>query len=150
MTEYYKEQLKSGLHFQDFVIEKLYEMGIPLISYSSKEYQIIHGENKAGVEIKFDKKFRTTGNFYIEVYEKSNANNQNFVKSGILRNDNTWLWAQGDFETIYIFSKKQLIILYNSSKFKKVETLTSKGFLIPVLLAEQKYIIKTIRCEING
>lgn len=143
MTPYYKQMLEKGQHYQDFVVEQLYKIGLPIISYSSKEFQSLIGENKAGIEIKLDQNFRKTNNFYIEYEEKSNENNLNFIKSGILRNDNTWLYLIGDYETIYIFSKKQLILLLNSDTLKKVETKTSKGILLPISLSE-KYCIKMI------
>jgi hypothetical protein len=143
MTKYYEEKLQQGLYYQDFVIEQLYKIGLPLISYSSKEFQNRIGENKAGIEIKNDQKFRQTNNFYIEVSEKSNANNLQYVKSGIYRNDNTWLYLIGDFKSIYIFSKKQLILLYEKKIFRKVETPTSIGYLLPLKNSE-KYCIKKI------
>ena len=144
MTPYYKEKLKEGLHFQDYVIEELYKIGLPLISYSSKEYQNMIGENKAGMEIKYDKRFRDTGNLYIEIAEKSNPQNINFVPSGIYRNDNTWLYVIGDWETIYIFSKKQLVFLDQKKKFKEVEIDTSRGYLFPIEKAEEFYALKII------
>jgi len=126
-------------------MEKLYDAGIPLLSYSSKKYQILIGENKAGIEIKYDRKFRETGNFYIETAEKSAANNKEFVASGIFRNDNTWLFIIGDYETIFIFSKEQLKKIKNN--YKQVETPTSKGFLIPVNEALKFLVIRYIQCE---
>ena len=147
MTPYYKKKLEQGLYYQDFVIEQFYKIGIPLISYSSKEYQNLIGENKAGIEIKNDNRYNETGNIYIEIAEKSNPENINFVKSGIFRNDNTWLYVIGDMKRIFIFSKKQLQIFYETKKFKEVETATSKGYLIPVTEAERIYALKII--EIN-
>lgn len=143
MTEYYKEMLSKGLHFQDFVIDELYKIGLPVISYSSKEYQNLIGENKAGIEIKLDQKFRDTGNIYIEYAEKTNADNLNYIDSGILRSDNTWLYLIGDYKTIFIFSKKQLCFLMNSNNVKHIVTATSKGYLLNKILAE-KYCIKII------
>jgi len=144
MTEYYKEKLKQGLHYQDFVVEELYKIGLPIISYSSKEYQNLMGENKAGVEIKFDMKFRGTGNIYIETAEKSNPENEKYIDSGIYRNDNTWLYLIGDEKTIFIFSKKHLIHLHKLNKYREVITPTSKGMLIPIVDAEKLYAIKII------
>ena len=120
MTPYYKEKLEQGLYFQDYVIELLYKNGIPLISYSSKEYQNMIGENKAGIEIKNDNNFRKTGNLYIEIAEKSNAENISFVSSGIYRNDNTWLYLIGDINKIYVLSKKQLKILHQSFLIERI------------------------------
>ena len=149
MNEYYREKLNQGLNYQDFVVEELYKVGLPIISYSSKEYQIMIGENKAGLEIKNDQLFRKTGNFYIETAEKSKAENRDYVKSGIYRNDNTWLYLMGDFNEIFVFSKKQLQILERSNKYKTVKTPTSKGFLLPATDAKKHYAIKIIKVEIK-
>lgn len=150
MTSEYQNNLTLGLEFQDFVIEKFYEIGLPLISYSSKLYQIRIGENKAGIEIKFDRKFRETNNIYIEVAEKSDKNRQEYVPSGIFRDDNTWLYVIGDYQTIYILSKRQLIRVYEWHKYREVTTPTSKGFLIPVCDVETKFSIKTIKLKDKG
>lgn len=147
MTAYYKEKLEQGLSYQDFVIEKLYEHGLPLISYSSKKYQVLYGENKAGIEIKNDQKFRETGNFYIEIAEKSHAGMSKFVESGIFRNDNTWLYVIGDYEEIFVFGKKQLKIVSKNVKYKKVEISTSKGFLLPVKDARKSLALEIIDCK---
>lgn len=146
MTPYYKEKLEQGLYYQDFVVEKLYDAGLPLISYSSKKYQQIIGENKAGFEIKNDTLFRKTGNFYIEIAEKSNPANPHFVKSGIFRNDNTWLYIIGDMQEIFIFSKRQLQLLHNADKYKETTIPTSIGYLLPMADAIKHYAIKTIKC----
>jgi len=143
MSEEYSACLEAGLTYQDFVVEKLYDAGIPLISYSSKKYQALRGENKAGIEIKFDRKFRNTGNFYIETAEKSNPQNKEYIPSGIFRSDNTWLYIVGDYETIYVFSKEQLKKCKN--KFQQVETPTSRGFLIPIKEAQRFLVIKCIQ-----
>lgn len=150
MNQYYKEKLEQGQQYQDFVTEKLYKIGLPIISYSSKKYQYTIGENKCGFEIKFDDKLKNTGNLYIEVAEKSNAVNENYIASGIYRNDNTWLYIIGDYSIIYIFSKKQLRKIYEDTKrietFKRVTIPTSKGFLVPAKYAEETLAIKVIVC----
>ena len=144
MTENYKEMLQKGLEYQDFVTDVLInELGIALSSYSSTKYQYTKGENKQGFEIKFDDKYKDTGNIYIEIAEKSNAVNLNFVNSGIFRNDNTWLYLIGNYNEIFIFSKNHLKLMYESKKYKEVETETSKGILINKINAE-KYCIKKI------
>ncbi len=150
MNQYYKEKLEQGLYYQDFVIEQLYKIGLPLISYSSKEFQNMIGENKAGIEIKNDNNYSKTGNLYIETAEKSDENKKNFWPSGIYRNDNTWLYLIGDLKRIFILSKKQLILLAKSNKYKQVEIKTSQGFLLPVKDAEKHYAVKIIECDLNG
>jgi hypothetical protein len=147
MNAYYQEKLKQGLYYQDFVIEELYKIGLPLISYSSKEFQVLIGENKAGLEIKNDNNYKKTGNLYIETAEKSTEAKLNYYPSGIFRNDNTWLYLIGDMERIFILSKKQLILLSKSNKYKTVQIATSQGFLLPVNEAEKHYAIKIIECK---
>ena len=128
--DYYKKMLKKGLEYQDFVMEFLYHQGLPLITYSSEKYQIEKGENKLGVEIKFDDKFKETGNLFIEVEERRNENKK-YVNSGIFRDDNTWLYVIGNYEWAFIFFKIQLQGLKNKYKIIEIGKKTSKGFLIP-------------------
>lgn len=144
MNDYYMEKLEQGLYYQDKVMEKLYEVGLPLISYSSKKYQQMIGENKAGIEIKNDTKFSVTNNFYIEIAEKSDPSNPNYIPSGIYRNDNTWLYIMGDEKVFYIFSKKHLKFIHSKNKYKEVQTLTSKGFLLPKKDADLFYALNII------
>jgi len=150
MTAEYKIKLEKGLQYQDFVAERLYDIGLSTISYASKKYQVEVGENKAGLEIKFDDKMKHTGNLYIETAEKSNAWIQNYTDSGIFRNDNTWLYVIGDYSTIFIMGKKQLrIIFHNIDQYRekglvKKETPTSQGFLLPVVFARKHLVLKEI------
>jgi hypothetical protein len=149
MTENYKKMLEKGLEFQDFVTDILIkEIGISLSSYNSIKYQNTKGENKQGFEIKFDDKYKETGNIYIEIAEKSHPDNLSYVWSGIFRNDNTWLYLIGNYSEIFIFSKQHLKLMYKSNKLKEVTTATSKGFLIDRLTAE-KYCIKKLVLQNN-
>ena len=146
MTEYYKEKLEQGLEFQDHVTELLMkELGISLSSYSSRKWQL-RGENKQGIEIKYDAVHNKTGNFYIEVAEKSAPDNPRYVQSGIYRDDNTWLYIIGDYETLYIFGKSFLCNLHKSGKCEEKQISTSKGFLLTQKQAD-KYAIKILEVD---
>lgn len=147
-NQYYNQQLTDGLEYQDFVAEQLYSIGLPLFNFSSKKYQIEHGENKLGIEIKNDRQFRKTGNFWIEISEKSNPSKAQYYPSGIYRCDNTWLYIIGDYNEIFIFSKALLRQLYNTGKYKTLEnnTKTSQGFLLNRLDAERN-AAKVIRIK---
>lgn len=80
-SEYYAERFQAGLEYQDFIADLLFkELFIPLSSYQSRKYQL-KGENKQGIEIKFDDKYKTTGNLFIEMEEKSDPGNVNYVPS---------------------------------------------------------------------
>lgn len=132
VSDYYREKLKQGQAFEDFVYVELYKQGVCVLPYVSKEMQYV-GENHFGIEVKNDCEFRSTGNLYIEYAEKTKAENSNYISSGIFRNDNSWLFAIGDYQTIYFFDKKRLKnILVKSNTIKKVETPTSRGYLLPV------------------
>jgi len=126
---YYDDKLKQGLEYQDFIMEYLYTAGLPLITYTSKKYQIEKGENKLGVEIKFDDKYNETGNLYIEVEERSSVNKEYFP-SGIFRKDNTWIYIQGNYNIAFIFFKIQLQALSKKLNIFEIPMKTSKGFLI--------------------
>lgn len=140
---YYAEQLQVGLEFQDLVTTTLYQRGIVVVGYSSRRKQITEGENMLGAEIKRDGKFRETGNIYLEVAEKSHPDKADYIASGIMRNDNSWLFVIGDEQTIYIFSTKYLRLLVNTRDWPKVKKTTSIGHLMPVDDAE-KYCIRKI------
>ena len=144
MTAEYKEKLEQGTRYQDWVVEQLYNNGLPIISYSSKHYQYTVGENKAGLEIKLDTNWQKTKNLYIETAEKSNKENKNFIDSGIYRCDNTWLYLIGDYTKIFILAKNQLRHLHKQKRYREVQTETSRGFLLPVAEAERVYAIKII------
>jgi len=144
-TAYYRTQLEKSLEYQDFVMEKLYDVGISLNCYSSIKYQNKKGESRAGIEIKFDDQRKRTGNLYIEYAEKSNPNNKSYVPSGIDRKDNTWLYVIGDYEVIYILSKNWLQQTKKLKDIRHVMTATSKGYLYPEVMA-QKYFVKIIKC----
>ena len=112
---------------------------------SPEEFEKLKEDGKKqGWEIKYDRKFRETRNLYIEVEEKTNKNNKNFVNSGIFRVDNTWLYIIGDYKTIYILSKTQLQRCYKKNRYKIVQTLTSIGMLIPILVVDKFLCLKRI------
>jgi len=154
-TPYYRKKLEEGKWFQDFIQEQLYKFGLSIVSYSSKEYQHKYGENRAGIEMKYDQKYKEFHNLFIEIAEKSHPDNINFVPSGIYANSNTWLYLIGDEEEFFIFAKNFLIQWHKEDKFKivfgypkddylKIKP-TSIGYLIPVKQAKEKYAILTIK-----
>lgn len=139
--DYYNVKLQEGLKFQDFVTQELYQRGIVVVGYSSRYYQNNEGENMLGAEIKRDGMFRETGNLYVELAEKAHPDNPKYVPSGIMREDNSWLFVIGDEKTIYIFSTKYLQKM--KGRYRTVQKPTSKGFLMPISEAE-KYCIRKI------
>lgn len=139
MTDYYKTKFEAALEYQDFIADKLRkaEPCIILGAYSSRKWQNEHGESASGIEIKYDMRLKETGNVYIEVAEKSRPEMPEYTPSGIMRNDNTWLYLIGDYEQAFLFSKEQLKLIYaDKSRYKlrgirEKQTPTSIGFTYP-------------------
>lgn len=104
-----------GEEYQDFICDELLKIGIPLNVYVSRNYQLNKGESASGIEIKHDSKYSQTGNLYIEV-EAINKSGSQMIKGGITKEDKSWLYLIGDETKAFIFSKKQLIRLYDKVK----------------------------------
>lgn len=122
---------EEGLEYQDFVAEVLRrELGIVITNYASKKYQFNIGENRQGVEIKLDNRILDTGNVSIEVGEKSRRELPDYTPSGILRNDNSWLYIQGNYRIMFVFSLGLLKLLYNSGRYRVDELPTLRRFLL--------------------
>lgn len=130
MTPYYKDQLNRGLIFQDFIYEILSREGIMTVSYGSKLFQQRKGENKARMEIKFDGNMHT-GNLYIEIAEKSDPKNADYIESGIYRSCTEYVI--GNYNTIFRLPTSVLRLVHKTGRYKEVEIKlkTSKGFLYP-------------------
>lgn len=141
-NEYYKDKLQESFSFELFVYMLLYSKGIDLKPYYTEEGQNT-GENELGVEIKNDTLIKVTGNIYIEYMEKSAANKAIYVKSGILKDDNTRFLFIGEREAYWIFRKSDLrkifdeeFALNKANKPSKrgvrfVTIYTSGGMLLP-------------------
>jgi hypothetical protein len=141
---YYKAQLEDGLIFQDFVYEVLNRHGISTVAYGSRLFQQKLGENKGGFEIKHDKEYARTGNLWIEVAEKSDPENPNYVSSGICRD--CVEYVIGNYDVFYRLSTKLLRAFRDRSEYREVENKrkTSLGFLLKGEVAE-RVAIQTIR-----
>ena len=144
MTEEYFTKLQQGLEFQDKIVMELWNRGISFASFNSLKFQN-KGENSAGIEIKFDNRMDDTGNIYIETHERSSDAGK-FVFSGVNRDDNSFLWIIGNYKHVFLFLKGQLKLMNVSNKYPRVETKTSKGFLLPMDVAK-KYSVEWIFAE---
>jgi len=145
LNEYYESKLADGKNFEKFVYDVLKDTGLVVVKpHLTKEMQL-KGENSIGWEIKYDERMAETNNVYIEVAEKSDPKNNSYVKSGIYRDDNSWLWLIGDYSEIYIIQKNLLKILVETGKYRKVENnrKSSIGYLIPKEIIK-KYAGKVI------
>ena len=133
--EYRADKSQKGKEYEDFVCEYLAkQIGLVITVFSSKKYQYNKGETLQGVEIKYDMRYGETGNLYIEVGEKAKPRNGCYFPSGILREDNTWLYIIGNYKEIFVFGKKHLKAVYESKRYYRLiennGTETSTGFLL--------------------
>lgn len=152
MTEQYKQRFEKGLEYQDFVNTMLCRLGWPNVQFTSEKYQKQIGESYLGVEIKLHTRMPEFKELYIEVAEKSNAQNAAYVPSGIMRQDNTIFWIEGDFSTFYVLLKKDLVRIYESKEYLAPEfggqdistTGTSIGYALPLKEAERIKVFKVV------
>jgi hypothetical protein len=141
-----RTSFQDGLEFQDFVCQQLARQNIILQNTVSKRWQIEVGENLQGFEIKMDSRCTETGRLSIEIAEKSRADMPAYIPSGIYRNDNTWLYIQGNREVLYIFPKAFLVRLFETGKYPVVEMPTIRKFYLPFKDAD-KYAAKVLRFD---
>jgi len=150
--ELYRDaKLKSGQRFQDFIMERSARLGMILNPYCSKEGQKL-GENLLGMEIKRDGLYRKHGNLCIEVAEKARPRSGDYVKSGIMRSDNSWLYGIGDEVQFWIFTISLLRHFHSKReemRFRPYATATSLGFLIPIDKAN-KFCARRIDFDFDG
>jgi hypothetical protein len=143
----HKDSYEVGSEFQDFVCIEMAKDGIILQNINSKKFQYETGENLQGFEIKYDR--RCTGDagtaatwkLSIEIAEKSKADNRAFVKSGLYRGDNAWIYIQGNYMNFWIFSIKHLRLIYETGKYQIHTLPTIQKFYLPIELAD-KYCLK--------
>ena len=122
---------QEGLEFQDFVCDQLARRHVILQNLSSKKYQYDVGENLQGFEIKLDRRCSDTMRLSIEVAEKSIASMRTWTPSGIFRNDNSWLYIQGNYDLIFVFAKSLLLGIHKSGRYELKEEPTLRSFYLP-------------------
>ena len=139
-SEYYIKNLTDSHKLEvyaDYIFKTKYDVDIGL--YYGKSQQYNKGETKAGIEIKCDKLFLKTGNYYFEYQERIHANSL-WVNSGILKEDNTKYYLYRVVGNIKIFSREALKQIYEElvvhnhpvAGCRKVAARigTSKGFVV--------------------
>lgn len=138
-TENWNKKHKKAVRFQDFVMKTtVIRKGIVIQCYGSGYAQLKYGESVQGVEIKLDTQWSKTGRLSIEIAEKTDPNNPNWVPSGIYAPSNPWLYIQGNYKKFFVFSTKNLRFLHQSGSFEEHESFgTIKKFYLPVKLAEE-------------
>jgi len=128
-----KTAFQDGLEFQDFVCTILAEQGIVLQNLSSRKYQYNVGENLQGFEIKLDRRCTDTKRLSIEVAEKTRDDpHRNWTPSGICREDNSWLYIQGNYNILFVFAKNWLMRYWKEKRPEIVQNRpTIQTFYLP-------------------
>lgn len=131
---------ERGMEFQDFVCTILAREHIILQNLASKKYQIETGENLQGFEIKLDRRCTDTGRLSIEIAEKTRAEQVDWFPSGIYRDDNSWLYIQGNGQILFIFAKNWLRRWHKHYGGECTPTPTIKAFYIQFEVAKEHAI----------
>jgi hypothetical protein len=130
--QYRANKIETGLIYQDFITDLLHQtIGIAVNQYASQLYQYQIGEGRSGIEIKHDELYVRTGNLWIEVAEKARPRSGDYVPSGIDRDNKSWLYVIGDYDTVFGFPIIFLKSLKATGRYNVQEnkTKTSMGFL---------------------
>lgn len=138
-TSYFIRQLEESHAFEVFIDCLFRNQGVNIGLYYGREGQY-HGECGVGIEIKYDRRSRETGNYYIEYQERMHAGDV-WVNSGILKEDNTRFYLLGTMEQFVIFRRVDLMEYYNrlvinrekvngARLVRENEHGTSKGFIL--------------------
>lgn len=117
-----------GSIYQDILSRELLNYGIVIQCHTSCFFQMNYGENPQGIEIKYDSKVETTNNIFFE-FEAINKKGDKFIKGGIEKQDNAWLYIIGNGKECWIFAKNQLQSLFRKVK-QNPQTFREKGITL--------------------
>lgn len=109
---YGKAKLDEGARFEQFVHDLVNPWGLTFWVNSDPIFQKTKGESFQGCEVKLDAGCVKYGHLSIEIAEKSHPSNPDWVASGIFKADNSWAYIQGNYEMVFVFSKKWLLRYY--------------------------------------
>jgi len=132
--ENYQKLLKESEEFVKYwmgIIQR--KMCLRLTPVDSENLQkAVLCDTQEGFEFKYDRKVKETGNFWIEIGEKRDPSQKEYVPSGILRKDNAWMYCIGNYDELFFFPKQALIRMYTSRSVEIIENheKTSRGFLL--------------------
>lgn len=133
----YEQNLAEAKEFECFVSDTLmHECAIIPCVYMGKHHQTLYGESLTRLEIKYDRKFRSTGNLFIETAESCHESKA-MRPAGIRHDSNPWLFVIGDYSTFWVFATRCLQRETESGHLRMVATATSVGFLLPIESADQ-------------
>ena len=151
--DYRREMSVKGTAYENYIYPIFAkEWSIPefwVKPFEGRNEQIYVGENRLGVEIKYDEKSIKSSNLYIEIEEKSHPEKPKYQRSGIFRRDNTFLFLIGNYDIYYVFEIDTIRELSDDYKTIEIARCTSKGFLLPKEQARKSAINVSVLKEEN-
>ena len=134
-NEDFQIDLRAGQEYEDFVAEQLWHHRWPIYVYQSRKWQWKSGESVNGIEIKLDRKFRDTGNLFIETAERRTTTGASqWRPSGIYDEHEPRILAIGDYRTIYLLGVRWLI--HGLVNHLEIEKGTFRGYVLKLSHAE--------------
>ena len=136
----HRNALAVGESYQTFVAAVLEKhLGITLHFYQTRQEQYEIGETQEGYEIKLDEWCCSTGRLSIEIGEKTHVSLSAFTPSGIMREDNTIYYIQGNRTRLWVFRKAMLRYIYNQGDYPVISDNppTIQKFYLPLGVAER-------------
>ena len=134
------DTFKVGEDFQRFVEEKLFEkLALKIDCFKDGKNQRLKGENPQGFEIKYDSRCTgdstysqctATNRLAIELYRQ--VSDSHWIKSGILRDDNTWIYIVGNYQGFWMFGKRDLVRLFKKNNYEVTDYKTLRRFFISI------------------
>jgi hypothetical protein len=115
------KDFQKGQEFQDFCMMQLRDFGIYIQFYGSRKNQYNIGESCNHIEVKLDEPCSKTHRLSIEIAERKRREGGGFnewVKSGIYRNDNSIWYLQGNYDYLALFEKRILVQYHKQQKRK--------------------------------
>lgn len=133
----YVANLEEAKEFELFASDAMsHGLYILPVVYRSRHFQTTYGETLTGIEFKHDKRFRETGNLFVETAESWH---QDVLKkpAGIYHESSPWLFVIGDYSTFWVFATRCLQRQHELGSYPPKTTPTSDGFLLPVRVADE-------------
>lgn len=132
----YDDCLKEAKRFEQFWCEVIeYKIHLSLTIIQAKENQAkFLCDTKEGFEFKHNTGMERYNGVFIEVSQKMDKDDKDFIPSSISKRDNSWMYCIGDFTKLYFVPKKALVTECESNKYeiKPNREGTAIGFRLPL------------------
>lgn len=144
--EDYYECLHEAQEFEQFWCEVIeHKLHLKLTRIRAKQNQSrFLCDTKEGFEFKHNRGIEKYKGVFIEVRQKMDKDDPDFMPSSIGKKDNAWMYCIGDFNNLYFVPKKILIGEYESQKYeiKPNKDGTALGFRLPLDRLEEISVLK--------